>query len=143
MKEFWYFVNAFLIRLPHCCCNGRNASRCKATGQAVDSFASGVLSHSSLACAKHDQFGAGAIDILQFRKSDYWILHIQDRLSICLVGTCMRKNIDNVISLENNLQTLDGMVKNKERPAELMKLVHLDIHHRMQNIYSLKIKQPK
>lgn len=54
-----------------------------------------------------------------------------------------KKNIDNVISLENNLQTLDGMVKNKERPAELMKLVHLDIHHMMQNIYSLKIKQPK
>ncbi len=54
-----------------------------------------------------------------------------------------RENIHNVISLENNLQTLDEMVKNKDPPAELMKLVHLDIHPIMQKIYSLKIKQPK
>ena len=54
-----------------------------------------------------------------------------------------RENIHNVISLENNLQTLDGMVKNKVPPAELMKLVHLDIHPIMQKIYSLKINQPK
>jgi hypothetical protein len=35
------------------------------------------------------------------------------------------------------------MVKNKDPPAELMKLVHLDIHPIMQKIYSLKINQPK
>ncbi|HJS65424.1 MAG TPA: hypothetical protein VJ767_11295 [Nitrososphaeraceae archaeon] len=54
-----------------------------------------------------------------------------------------KENINNVLRLENNLQTLNVMVENKESPSEIMKLVHLEIHPTMQKIYSLKINQTK
>jgi hypothetical protein len=54
-----------------------------------------------------------------------------------------KENINNVLRLENNLQTLNVMVENKESPSEIMKLMHLDIHPTMQKIYSLKINQTK
>lgn len=53
-----------------------------------------------------------------------------------------KNNLDNVMELENNLKKLKTMIENKDPPAELMKLVHFELHPMMQTIYSLKVNQP-
>ena len=53
------------------------------------------------------------------------------------------ENIHLVLRLEKSLQNLDVMIKNKQSPAEIMKLVHMDIHPALQKIYSLKINPMK